>query len=100
MALSAADVFLFTSLRQEGLAIAPLEAAACGLPVVLSNHLQVPELAASYVQPTDADAVADALKTTLDSSRFPRTSLLPERYSLSHATSRYLQFFEDTIARC
>lgn len=99
MVLSAADVFLFTSLRQEGLAIAPLEAAACGLPVVLSNHLKVPELVASYVQPTDAVAVADALSTTLHGPRLRNTSLLPRRYSLEHATSLYLEFFQDTIAR-
>lgn len=99
MVLSAADVFLFTSLRQEGLAIAPLEAAACGLPVILSNHLTLPELVASYVQPTAADAVADALNATLDGAPRRNTSLLPGRYSLAHATSRYLQFFEDTISR-
>lgn len=99
MVLSAADVFLFTSLRQEGLAIAPLEAAASGLPVILSNHLRLPELVASYVQPTDADAIADALQATLDGSQRATGSLLPRRYALEHATTRYLQFFEDTMSR-
>ncbi|NKJ40323.1 glycosyltransferase family 4 protein [Rhizobium sp. SG570] len=97
MVLSAADVFLFTSLRQEGLAIAPLEAAASGLPAILSSHLKLPEIVAKYVPPTDPDAVADALKTTLDGLRIRNASLLPKRYSLEHATTRYLQFFEQAI---
>lgn len=99
MVLSAADVFLFTSLRQEGLAIAPLEAAASGLPAVLSSHLRLPELVARYVPPTEPDAVADALKATLDGALPRSTSLLPKRYSLEQATTRYLQLFEETISR-
>jgi glycosyltransferase involved in cell wall biosynthesis len=99
MVLSAADVFLFTSLRQEGLAIAPLEAAASGLPAILSSHLTLPEFVARYVPPSDPDAVAEALNATLDGPLFRNTSLLPKRYSLDHATTRYLQFFEETIAR-
>ncbi|HBF31075.1 MAG TPA: hypothetical protein DDW73_15880 [Rhizobium sp.] len=99
MVLSAADVFLFTSLRQEGLAIAPLEAAASGLPAILSSHLTLPELVAKYVPPTDPDAVADALNATLDGPLLRNTSLLPKRYSLEHAATRYLQFFEDTVSR-
>ncbi|MDQ1194989.1 glycosyltransferase family 4 protein [Agrobacterium sp. SORGH_AS 787] len=97
--LSAADVFLFTSLRQEGLAIAPLEAAASGLPAVLSSHLRLPELVARYAPPTEPDAVADALQATLDSAPPRNTTLLPKRYSLEHATTRYLQLFEETISR-
>jgi glycosyltransferase involved in cell wall biosynthesis len=54
---------------------------------------------ARYVPPSDPDAVAEALKATLDGPLFRNTSLLPKRYSLDHATTRYLQFFEETIAR-
>ena len=99
MVLSAADAFLFTSLRQEGLAIAPLEAAASGLPAILSSHLTLPELVARYVPPTDPDAVAEALAATLDGLGPRDQSLLPKRYSLEHATTRYIQFFEETISR-
>ena len=43
--LSAADVYAFPS-RHEGFAVAPLEAMACGLPIVAADAPGVPDLLA------------------------------------------------------
>ncbi|MGF1505126.1 MAG: glycosyltransferase, partial [Anaerolineae bacterium] len=46
----------------------PLEAMACGTPVVTSNVSSLPEVvggAALTVDPTDVDAIADALNRLL-----------------------------------
>ena len=44
--LSAADVYLITS-RTEGMPVAPLEAMACGLPVVSSDAHGLPDIFAA-----------------------------------------------------
>ncbi len=61
--LSSADVFVWPSLC-EGFGLPPLEAMACGTPVVTSNVSSIPEVvgdAALQVDPTDIDALADAM---------------------------------------
>jgi glycosyltransferase involved in cell wall biosynthesis len=65
---SAAEVFAFPSLY-EGFGLPPLEAMACGVPVVSSNTSSLPEVvanAALTVNPTDVEALADALRRLLD----------------------------------
>jgi glycosyltransferase involved in cell wall biosynthesis len=64
---AAATAFVFPSLW-EGFGIPPLEAMACGTPVVASNAASLPEVvgdAGIMVAPTDADALADALRRVL-----------------------------------
>jgi glycosyltransferase involved in cell wall biosynthesis len=61
--LSAASAFVWPSLY-EGFGLPPLEAMACGAPVVTSNVSSIPEVvgaAALQVDPNDTDALADAL---------------------------------------
>jgi len=58
-----ADLFVFPSLY-EGFGLPPLEAMACGTPVVCSNAASLPEVvgdAALTVDPYDVDALADAM---------------------------------------
>ena len=65
---NAAEVFVYPSLF-EGFGLPPLEAMACGTPVVTSNTSALPETvgdAALTVDPRDAEALATALARVLD----------------------------------
>lgn len=64
---TAADLFAFPSLC-EGFGLPPLEAMACGTPVVASDRAAVPEIAgnaAVSVDPTDPAAIAAAMDRIL-----------------------------------
>jgi len=66
---SAATVFAFPSLY-EGFGMTPLEAMACGTPVVTSNRSALPEVvgdAGLLVDPYDTDAISNALAELLES---------------------------------
>jgi glycosyltransferase involved in cell wall biosynthesis len=66
---SAADCFAFTSLY-EGFGLTPLEAMACGAPVVCSNKTSLPEVvgnAALLVDPLDISALSAAMFRVLTS---------------------------------
>lgn len=58
-----ADVFVYPSLY-EGFGLPPLEAMACGCPVIASNVSSIPEVvgdAAIMVDPYNVDEIADAM---------------------------------------
>lgn len=62
--LSAADVFVWPSLW-EGFGLPPLEAMACGTPVITSATSSLPETvgdAALLVNPLDTDAIGEAMR--------------------------------------
>ncbi|MEO7003779.1 MAG: glycosyltransferase family 1 protein [Ktedonobacterales bacterium] len=66
---SAASCFAFVSLY-EGFGLTPLEAMACGAPVVCSDRTSLPEVVGSagiLVNPQDADRIADAIQRVLAS---------------------------------
>ena len=63
----AADLFVYPSLY-EGFGMPPLDAMACGTPVVTSNAASLPEVvggAAIQVAPADEAALSDAIARTL-----------------------------------
>lgn len=65
---SAADLFVYPSLY-EGFGLPPLEAMACGTPVVTSDVSSLPEVvgdAALTVPPTDEAALAEAMRRVLE----------------------------------
>lgn len=65
--LSAAQCFVFPALY-EGFGLPPLEAMACGAPVVCSNRTSLPEVvgdAALSVDPDDTDALVGAMRDVL-----------------------------------
>jgi len=75
--LSAARAFVWPSLY-EGFGLPPLEAMACGTPVVTSNTSSLPEVvgdAALQVDPDDVDTLADALLTAATDAA-PRDDLI------------------------
>jgi glycosyltransferase involved in cell wall biosynthesis len=62
-----ADVFVFPSLY-EGFGLPPLEAMACGTPVVTSNVSSLPEVtgdAAVLVDPYDVESIAEGIQRVL-----------------------------------
>ncbi len=67
--------FAYPSLY-EGFGLPPLEAMACGSPVLVSNTSSLPEVvgdAAVQVSPTDTDAIADGLRRILDDQQLANT---------------------------
>jgi glycosyltransferase involved in cell wall biosynthesis len=76
--------------RQEGFSVAVLEALACGIPVVLSEHCNFPEVASSgagVVVPLTTEALAGALEKMLTDPASARrmgaagASLVRQRYT-------------------
>jgi len=76
--LSAADVYTLSS-RHEGFPVAPIEAMACGLPVVAADAPGIPDILDSgeasgglVVPRGDAKALAEALGSVLDNQSWSR----------------------------
>ncbi len=70
-----ADLFVFPSLY-EGFGIPPLEAMACGTPVVCSNNSSLPEVvgdAAYMFDPYDEKQIRDAMEKVLSDDSFAQS---------------------------
>ncbi len=95
--LSAADAFVFTTLRQEGLPLNLLEAFANGLPTALSAHVMAPHYPATGVQPHAHRDVAAVLRTLCNVSARGRPSTLPAQHSLAWSAREYERCFTKLI---
>lgn len=68
---SYADIFIYPSLM-EGFGIPPLEAMACGTPVISSNGGSLPEVvgdAAIFFDPLDAEKIAELILSVLNNKQ-------------------------------
>jgi len=83
-----ARVFAFPSLY-EGFGLPPLEAMACGTPVVTSNVSSLPEVAggaALLVDPYDTDAIADGIRRAVNDESL-RKDLIARGLARAHEFS-------------
>ncbi len=74
MLYNCADVFVYPSLY-EGFGLPPLEAMACGIPVITSNTSSLPEVvgdAGIMVDPTDPDSLCEAMLNVLTNKEMRR----------------------------
>jgi len=107
--LKAADLFVFPSLF-EGFGLAPVEAAAVGLPLLVSDiptfHevMALPDgrLAAEMVPPSDAGAIAYNIQRILGNSDLledlkSRSRVLAEKYSLKNMADDYERCIEEFV---
>ena len=89
----AADVFLSAS-RTEGMPYAVLEAASCGLPLVLSDiepHRQLGLPQAEWFPPADAQALYDAVVRAAQTPGMPENApYVTQRFSLERWTQAVL----------
>ena len=99
-----AALFIYPSLY-EGFGLPPLEAMACGCPVVASNVTAIPEVlgdAALLVDPTSVSAMAEAMRDVLrrdELARDLRARGLRQaaRYSWARAAQQTREVYSDAI---
>lgn len=102
---NAAEAFAFPSLS-EGFGLPPLEAMACGTPVVSSNAPPMPEIlgdAADYFDPRNVEDIAESLLTVLKDKRrqatLRRKGLAQvKRYSWRRTATETLEAYDEALA--
>jgi glycosyltransferase involved in cell wall biosynthesis len=101
---STCTLFVFPSLY-EGFGMPPLEAMACGAPVVCSNASSLPEVvgdAALLVDPTDVDAMAEAMMRVTEDGNLRedlrrRGALRVKAYSWEQSARDLLRVYQDVV---
>ncbi len=96
-----AELFVFPSLY-EGFGLPPLEAMACGVPVICSNAASLPEVvgdAAIQVNASDVNELADAIRTVLTNTDLREELKLKGQrralqFSWEHAARQLMQVYE------
>lgn len=85
-----AELFVFPSLY-EGFGLPPLEAMACGTPVVASNTTALPEVldnAAEFVNPHSTQSIAEGLATVNNKQRLAKLSKLGKQRANNYTWDR------------
>jgi glycosyltransferase involved in cell wall biosynthesis len=103
---SAADCFAFTSLY-EGFGLTPLEAMACGAPVVCSDKTSLPEVvgdAGLLVDPLDIQALSAAILRVLRAPDLPRELRArglarAKQFSWEQVARQTLDVYAETLQR-
>ena len=101
-----ATAFVFPSLY-EGFGLPPLEAMACGTPVVTSNVSSLPEVvgdAALTVDPTDVKAIAEAINGILDNPALAadlraRGLARAKQFTWERTAQQTLAVYDEVLAR-
>lgn len=101
---SLAGLFVFPSLY-EGFGLPPLEAMACGTPVITSNVSSLPEVvgeAGLMIDPQDVAALANAMKQVLSdpslrSAMVQRGLAQARRFTWSQAAEELLQVYQEAV---
>ena len=105
--LQAADVFALTSLS-EGLSIALIEAAACGLPIIATNVGGNPQIVnapagGQLVEPRNPEAFATALLAVLNDTPCRQAMAIAARqhaidgFSLDRMMNGYISLYEQAL---
>ncbi len=107
-ALGRASILIQPS-RSEGLSMSILEAMASGLPVVISNECNMPEveeMGAGKVVASDRRSIGSALRQLVTLSDEERRSMgargreiIRKQYAWPILTPRYVKMYEDVLAR-
>jgi len=96
-----ADLFVFPSLY-EGFGLPPLEALACGTPVITSNASSLPEVvgqAGLMVEATDVEALAEAMKRVLEDDALREGMVIKgleqaKKFTWEKAAAKLLNLYE------
>lgn len=105
LAYNAAELFVFPTLY-EGFGMPPLEAMACGIPVVTSNVASIPEVvgdAAVLVDPTKTSQLADAMARVLGNNELKaqlrsRALEQAERFTWKACAQNTLKAYQEALA--
>ncbi|MFH0796618.1 MAG: glycosyltransferase family 1 protein [Candidatus Omnitrophota bacterium] len=103
---SFAEVFVYPSLY-EGFGFAPMEAMACGCPVVTSNISALPEVtggAAILVDPQDVDAIAKGILDVITNPELKkgmreRSLDRAQKFTWADSAEKALQVYEEILRR-
>jgi glycosyltransferase involved in cell wall biosynthesis len=103
---SAAEAFVFPSLY-EGFGLPPLEAMACGCPVVTTRAASLPEVcgdAAYYVDPYSVDGIAEGIRKVVTTPGLKKQLVQrgleqAKRFTWAKTAGRVLEILEYVVRR-